>query len=161
MKIICRRSAMPQLSAYGTVLDPSSVACPGRFAIMLLAANRLPAGGITPTRRLPAHPAQKDAGTDLRTAATWPSDGRRRFDMHGRTRPERIQRSATDARGEALFVSALQPSDAPTADMIAGAITSSMHRFGQRGCAARMAQEFGDHPEAAAARMRWARQLAA
>jgi len=45
--------------------------------------------------------------------------------------------------------------------MIAGAITSAIHRFGPRGCAARMAQEFGDHPETAAARMRWARQLAA
>jgi hypothetical protein len=30
-----------------------------------------------------------------------------------------------------------------------------------RGCVARMAQEFGDHPDAAATRMRWARQLAA
>jgi len=81
--------------------------------------------------------------------------------MHGRTRREQIERSAREARHEALFVSALQPSDTPAADVIAGAITSAMHRFGQRGCAARMAQEFGDHPEAAAARMRWVRQLAA
>ena len=77
--------------------------------------------------------------------------------MPGRTRPDPTQRPA---RREALFVSALQPSDAPTADMIAGAIVSAMLRFGPRGCAARMAQEFGDHPEAAAVRMRWARQLA-
>jgi hypothetical protein len=81
--------------------------------------------------------------------------------MHGSTRPEPIPRSASAARREALFVSALQPSDAPDADMIAGAIMSTMHRFGPRGCAARIAQEFGDHPEAAVARMRWARQLAA
>jgi hypothetical protein len=81
--------------------------------------------------------------------------------MHGRTRLESVQRSAYDARREALFVSALQPSDTPTADMITWAITSAMHRFGARGCAARMAQEFGDHPESAAARMRWARQFAA
>jgi len=81
--------------------------------------------------------------------------------MDGRTRLERARRPAGDARCEALFVSALQPSDAPTADMIAGSIVSAMHRFGTRGCAARMAQEFGDHPEAAAVRMRWARQLAA
>jgi hypothetical protein len=81
--------------------------------------------------------------------------------MHGRTRPDPIQRAAGDARREALFVSALQPSDTPTGDVINGAITSAMHRFGPRGCAARMAQEFGDHPQAAAARMRWARQLAA
>ena len=32
---------------------------------------------------------------------------------------------------------------------------------GIRGCAARMAQEFGDHPEAACDRMRWARQVVA
>jgi hypothetical protein len=38
---------------------------------------------------------------------------------------------------------------------------SAINRFGPRGGAARMAQEFGDHPEAAAARMRWARQLPA
>jgi len=81
--------------------------------------------------------------------------------MHGSTGPQPLQRSAGDARHEALFASALQPSDTPTADMIAGAITSAIHRFGPRGCAARMAQEFGDHPETAAARMRWARQLAA
>jgi hypothetical protein len=81
--------------------------------------------------------------------------------MYGSTRSEPIQRSATNARREALFASALQPSDTPTADMIAGAITSAIHQFGPRGCAARMAQEFGDHPESAAARMRWARQLAA
>jgi hypothetical protein len=34
-------------------------------------------------------------------------------------------------------------------------------QFGTRGCAGRMAQEFGDHPEAAAERMRWIRQLVA
>jgi hypothetical protein len=81
--------------------------------------------------------------------------------MSGRTGPELTKLPAAEARREALFASALQPSDTPTADMIAGAIVSAMGRFGKRGCAARMAQEFGDHPEAAAARMRWARQLAA
>ena len=34
-----------------------------------------------------------------------------------------------------------------------------MRRFGIRGCAGLVAQEFGDHPEAATARMRWVRQL--
>jgi hypothetical protein len=81
--------------------------------------------------------------------------------MDGRTGPKPTQQLAGDARREALFVSTLQPSDAPTGDVIACAIVSAMHRFGMGGCAARMAQEFGDHPEAAAARMRWARQLAA
>ena len=60
---------------------------------------------------------------------------------------------------EALFASALQRSDAPTADVAAEAIARTVRQFGVRGCASRMAQEFGDHPEAAAERMRWVRQL--
>jgi hypothetical protein len=65
------------------------------------------------------------------------------------------------ARCEALFASGLQRSDAPTAEMAAEAIQGSTRRFGIGGCASRMAQEFGDHPDAAAERMRWIRQLAA
>lgn len=61
---------------------------------------------------------------------------------------------------EALFVSELQPSDAPTAEMMAAAIDRTVQRYGTGGCAARMAQEFGDHPDAAAERMRWACGLA-
>jgi hypothetical protein len=34
-----------------------------------------------------------------------------------------------------------------------------VRQLGTRGCASRMAQEFGDHPEMAADRMRWVRQL--
>ena len=65
----------------------------------------------------------------------------------------------TEARCEALFASGLQPSDAPTAGMVAAAITRTMREFGSGGCAGRMAQEFGDHPDAAATRMRWVRHL--
>ena len=64
-------------------------------------------------------------------------------------------------RCQALFSSALQPSDAPTADMIATAISRAVQQLGTGGCAGRMAQEFGDHPDAAASRMRWVRQLLA
>jgi hypothetical protein len=64
-----------------------------------------------------------------------------------------------EARCEALFASGLQPSDAPDAGMVATAITRAVRQFGAGGCAGRMAQEFGDHPDAAASRMRWARQL--
>jgi hypothetical protein len=71
------------------------------------------------------------------------------------------QLNVSTAEREALFASALQPSDAPTAEMVAEAITCSLQLFGVGGCAGRMAQEFGDHPDAAAERMRWARQLAA
>ena len=65
----------------------------------------------------------------------------------------------TEARCEALFASGLQPSDAPNAGMVAAAITRAVRQFGAGGCAGRMAQEFGDHPDAAARRMRWVRQL--
>ena len=61
----------------------------------------------------------------------------------------------------ALFSSGLQPSDAPTTDMVAAAISRAVQQFGIGGCAGRMAQEFGDHPDAAAGRMRWVRQLIA
>ena len=66
----------------------------------------------------------------------------------------------TETRYEALFASALQPSDSPTASMTAEAISSAIRKFGVRGCAGRMAQEFGDHPDAAASRMRWVLLLA-
>jgi len=66
-----------------------------------------------------------------------------------------------DARCEALFVSGLQRSDAPDAAALAELIRAAVRGYGVRGCAGRMAQEFGDHPEAAAERMRWVRQLIA
>ena len=68
--------------------------------------------------------------------------------------------NVSDARCLALFASGLQPSDAPTAETVAQAINRAIRRLGVHGCVARMAQEFGDHPDAAATRMRWARQLA-
>jgi hypothetical protein len=64
-----------------------------------------------------------------------------------------------DARCEALFASRLQRSDAPDAEVVAAAIRATVRQFGTRGCTCQMAQEFGDHPEAAAERMRWARHL--
>jgi len=81
--------------------------------------------------------------------------------MDARTRLVLTQPAGSEARCEALFASALQPSDTPAAGVIARAIGFAGQRFGARGCAGRMAQEFGDHPDAAAERMRWARQLAA
>ena len=71
------------------------------------------------------------------------------------------QMNMNGARCYALFSSVLQPSDAPTADMVATAIGRAVQQFGIGGCAGRMAQEFGDHPDAAASRMRWVRQLLA
>jgi hypothetical protein len=63
------------------------------------------------------------------------------------------------ARCAALFASGLQPSDAPTPEALAEVISRTVRQLGIAGCASRMAQEFGDHPETAASRMRWIRQL--
>jgi hypothetical protein len=62
----------------------------------------------------------------------------------------------------ALFASHLQPSDRPSAARVRDAIRRShtVHG-GQSGCAAVVAAEYGEHPEIAAARMRWALALAA
>jgi hypothetical protein len=65
---------------------------------------------------------------------------------------------ASDA--DALFVSVLQRSDDPSAGQIRQAIAAAIGVFDYSGCAARVAQEFGDHPETAVARMRWARTVA-
>ena len=62
-------------------------------------------------------------------------------------------------RADALFASALQPSDDPSAARIAHAIAAAVRVFGARGCAAHVAQAYGDHPETAAARMHWARAM--
>jgi len=59
-------------------------------------------------------------------------------------------------RSRALFVSTLQSSERPTARQVQEAIARTVRDLGAAGCAARVAQEFGDHPEAAVARMRWA-----
>ena len=59
-------------------------------------------------------------------------------------------------RAEALFLSSLQPSGSPSADQIRRTVTTTLRRLGARGCAARVAGEFGDHPDTAAARMSWA-----
>jgi hypothetical protein len=60
---------------------------------------------------------------------------------------------------EALFASPLQPSDMLTAEMVANAIGSTVRRLGAGGCSNHVAEEFGNHPEEAADRMRWIRQL--
>ncbi len=67
--------------------------------------------------------------------------------------------NVNDARCEALFVSGLQRSDVLTPEALAEVIRRNVRQFGIAGCLSRMAQEFGDHPEAAAARMRWIRPL--
>jgi len=70
-----------------------------------------------------------------------------------------IQLNVIGARCAALFVSELQQSDAPTGYTVAETVQRTVRRFGVRGCEGPMAQEFGDHPEAAMDRMRRVRRL--
>ena len=100
----------------------------------------LPSAQITEVRQQ----ARRDA---LARAARHPAE------------PAPARLTADGARCQALFASALQRSDAPGPGRVAEAIRASVARFGAGGCAIRTAQEFGDHPEAAAERMRWVRAL--
>ena len=61
------------------------------------------------------------------------------------------------ARADALFASSLQRSDEPTPAQVHQAVAAALAAFGIRGCAARVAQAYGEHPETAVLRMRWAR----
>jgi hypothetical protein len=74
--------------------------------------------------------------------------------------PAQHLRNISAFGADALFASALQCSDAPGAGQVRQAIEAAVSTFGASGCAGRVAQEFGDHPETAAARMRWARAAA-
>jgi hypothetical protein len=67
--------------------------------------------------------------------------------------------SISTARADALFASALQRSDEPSAAQVRQAIAAAIRAFGARGCAARVAQAYGEHPETAVLRMCWARAM--
>jgi hypothetical protein len=60
-------------------------------------------------------------------------------------------------RADALFASALQRSDEPSAGQVRQATAAAIRAFGDLGCAARVAQAYGEQPETAVTRMRWAR----
>jgi hypothetical protein len=66
-----------------------------------------------------------------------------------------------DVRSEVLFASTLQPSEQPTAAQVRAEIRRTVRRLGVSGCILCMAQDFGDAPSRAAARMLWVRSLVA
>ena len=66
-------------------------------------------------------------------------------------------RSSSAVWADALCVSALQRSDNPSAGQVRQATAAAVRAHGGQGCAERVVQEFGDHPENAVMRMRWAR----
>jgi hypothetical protein len=62
------------------------------------------------------------------------------------------------ARAEALFTSPLSACRWPSREEVAAAVRQAVLAYGgSRGCASEVAAEYGDHPDTAAARMRWAR----
>ncbi|WP_250034561.1 hypothetical protein [Paractinoplanes maris] len=66
----------------------------------------------------------------------------------------------TAARAEALFTSPIATGSRPSFDTVDDAIRIAVRdHHGVRGCAVDVAGEYGDHPELAAPRMRWARRL--
>lgn len=69
--------------------------------------------------------------------------------------------SISEVRADALFVSSLQRSDQPSIGQVRQAVAAAVRQFGGPGCLSLVAAEFGEHPELAAARMRWALHLAA
>ena len=69
--------------------------------------------------------------------------------------------SISTVRADALFASVLQRSDEPSAAQVDQAIAAAVRAFGASGCAARVAQAYGDYPETAVMRMRWARATVA
>jgi hypothetical protein len=76
-------------------------------------------------------------------------------------RPDMHHLSISAARADALFVSALQRSEELSTGQVRQAVAAAVRTFGSKGCAERVAQEFGDHPDTAVTRMRWARMMAA
>ena len=68
--------------------------------------------------------------------------------------------SISAVRTDAVFVSGLQRRDEPTVGQVRQAVAAAVRAFGFSGCAGRVAQEFGDHPETAVIRMRWACRVA-
>jgi hypothetical protein len=68
--------------------------------------------------------------------------------------------SIAAVRADAVFASDLQRGDEPSAGQVPQAVAAAIRALGSSGCAGRVAQEFGDHPETAVIRMRWARRVA-
>ncbi len=66
----------------------------------------------------------------------------------------------TAARAEALFCAPICSNEHLTLAAVEAIIRQQLRRCGGvRGCAETVALEYGDHPDTAAARMRWARNL--
>jgi hypothetical protein len=108
-------------------------------------------------------PAGGDAATNAQRADTGPGIPRRVCCVQWT--PEQVDErrkamsllTAEETRIEALFVSDLQRSEHASPELIRDAVAASVLRHGPEGCAALVAQEYGEHPETTVGRMQWAR----
>lgn len=66
-----------------------------------------------------------------------------------------------DLLAEALFASTVQPSDLPSTRDVWTTVHATVSQHGVQWCTEVVAQEFGEHPDCACARMRWARSAVA
>src|SRR3954447_26691461 len=104
----------------------------------------------------PGHPLQRIR--NRRASGLQPGSGVLDADAHQLHRQEDPMTAVIDdIRTEALFVSDLQRSQQPTAELIRAAVSATVDRLGEARCAELVAQEFGEHPDCAVGRMRWAR----
>jgi hypothetical protein len=67
-----------------------------------------------------------------------------------------MSRTSIEVRAAALFAGDLQPSQLPDSAQVRRAVTDLLRRHGRHWCEARLAEEFGEHPETAVPRMTWA-----
>jgi hypothetical protein len=108
-------------------------------------------------------PAQA-AAPPARNPSAWPGSATpksaRADSVAGRSASQAGMETVTAARAEALFVSGLSAVGNPTKAEVSAAIRDAIRRHGgTRGCAGEMAAAYGDRPEMAAVRMRWALQV--
>ena len=96
---------------------------------------------------------QQITGTASRDSSAWEQRPPR---PAAAPRPRRRREPDPAILYEALFASELQSSQRPSPAEIRTAIHRTLAALGAMGCAGRVAQEFGDHPETAITRMRWA-----
>jgi hypothetical protein len=84
--------------------------------------------------------------------------GRTDLRLETRVRPPLANgtRLSTTARAQALFSSDLSATSSSTFAEVIAAIDRTLRTYGTSGCADRLAAEYGDHPETAVPRMRWA-----
>jgi hypothetical protein len=112
-------------------------------------------GGPTEDKPTISYELDKTRAADLRHQAQ--RDLRARAARRARRAPARL--NVDGAQCQALFASSLQRSDALSAGVAVEVVRVTMRQLGIDGCSARIAQESGDHLEAAAEGMRWVRSL--